>query len=404
MSQKSRQEVLEQARQRYGRRGREGRSRLLDEICALCGYERKHAIKVLGGRRPVAGRSGRSRGGSAPVYGQAERAVLKKIWLAAEQPCGKRLAAALPVWLPHYEKRYGRLPRALRQRLRQISAASIDRLLAPCRARLGGRGRCGTRPGTLLRRQIPVRTEHWDVGGPGYIEADTVAHCGESMAGEFCWTLTMTDVHTQWTQTRAVANRGQQAVRAAIAEVEARLPFAILGFDTDNGGEFLNWHLVDYFSKRPAPVGFTRSRPYRKNDNARVEQKNWTHVRQLVGYGRLEGERVAALLNDLYSPHWEQFRNFFCPVMKHVRTEVVGSRKKRIYDRPATPFERLKASGKVDRAVLAKLQQRFRSLDPFALKQVIESKLAAVLRHEVRRASLARREPPRSSTDLFTNR
>lgn len=383
MSQMSRQEVLERARERYGRRGREGRSRVLDEICALCGYERKYAIKVLGGRRAIAGGSGRRRGGSAPVYGEAERVVLKRIWLAAEQPCGKRLVAALPVWLPYYEKRHGRLESPLRRRLLRASAATIDRLLAPCRASVGGRGRCGTRPGTLLRSQIPVRTEHWDVDGPGFIEADTVAHCGESVAGEFCWSLTMTDVHTQWTQTRAVSNRGQVAVQERIAEVEALLPFPILGFDTDNGGEFLNWHLADYFLKRRVPVGFTRSRPYRKNDNARVEQKNWTHVRQLVGYGRLEGETAAALLDDLYRHEWGWFRNFFCPVMKHLRTEVVGSRKKRVYDHPATPFQRLKACGKVSRVRLAKLQKTFERLDPFQLKQTIETKLRAVLRHQV---------------------
>jgi hypothetical protein len=186
----------------------------------------------------------------------------------------------------------GTLPaRTGAQALGRISAASIDRLLAPCRARLGARGRCGTRPGTLLRRQIPVRTERWEVDGPGYIEAGTVAHCGESMAGEFCWNLTITDMHAQWTETRAVANRGQHVVQGAIASVEAALPFAILGIDSDNGGEFLNWHLVDYFRRRRTPVGFTRSRPYRKNDNAHVEQKNWTHVRQLVGYVRLEGRR-----------------------------------------------------------------------------------------------------------------
>ena len=384
MSQKSRQEVLERARERYARRGREGRSRLLDEVCALCGYERKHAIKVLGGRRAIVGASGRRRGGSVPVYGEPERVVLKVVWLAAEQPCGKRLVAALPVWLPYYEKRYGKLEASLRRRLRRASAATIDRLLAPCRAKLGGRGRCGTRPGTLLRSQIPVRTEHWDVDGPGYIEADTVAHCGESMAGEYCWSLTMTDVHTQWTETRAVPNRGQHDVQAAIAGVEAALPFPILGFDTDNGGEFLNWHLVDYFRKRPAPVDFTRSRPYRKNDNARVEQKNWTHVRQLVGYGRLEGEQAAALLDDLYRNQWGQFRNFFCPVMKHLRTEVIGSRKRRVYDESATPFQRLKACRKVSRSKIAELQKIFESLDPFDLKQTIETKLRAVLRHQVR--------------------
>jgi hypothetical protein len=376
--------MLEQARERYGKRGKEGRSRLLDEICALCGYERKYAIKVLSGRRAIPGSGGNRRGGSRPIYGDAEREVLKKIWFAAEQPCGKRLAAALPIWLPHYERRYGRLASSLRRRLLAVSAATIDRLLASCRASAGGRGRCGTRPGTLLRSQIPVRTEHWDVRGPGFIEADTVAHCGESMAGEFCWSLTLTDVHTQWTETRAVSNRGQAAVRERIAEVESDLPFAILGFDCDNGGEFINWHLLAYFQKRPSAVAFTRSRAYRKNDNARVEQKNWTHIRQLVGYGRLEGERAAALLNALYSKEWGWFRNFFCPAMKHLRTEIEGSRKRRVYDRPATPFERLKACQEMDSDKIARLQKKFESLDPFALKATIERKLRAVLRHQIR--------------------
>lgn len=375
--------MLEQARERYGRRGREGRSRIWDEVCALCGYERKHAMKVLGGKRAIPGR-GRPRGGSQPVYGQAEREVIQRIGMAAEQPCGKRLKPALPLWLPFYEKRWGKLSGARRQKLLKASAATLDRLLAPCRAGAGGRGRCGTRPGTLLRSQIPIRTEHWEVKGPGYIEADTVAHCGLSMAGEFCWSLTLTDVHTQWTQTRAVPNRGQAAILSKIAEIEAALPFPILGFDTDNGGEFINWHMVAYFKNRPRAVGFTRSRAYRKNDNARVEQKNGTHVRQLVGYGRLEGEESAALLDDLYRREWSWFRNFFCPVMKHLRTEVEGCRKKRIYDPPATPFERLKASGKIDRTRLAALESLLADLDPFALREAVETKLHAVLRREVR--------------------
>lgn len=385
MSAKSRGEVLEQARRRYGGRGKEGRSRLLDEVCALCGYERKYASKLLRGKRPIAGAGGRGRGGSQPLYGEAERAVIKAIWLAAEQPCGKRLKAALGLWLPYYEKRQGRLSKRGKAKVLAVSAATIDRLLAPCRIALGRRGRCGTRPGTLLRSQIPIRTEHWDVSGPGFIEADTVAHCGESMSGEFCWSITATDVHTQWTETRAVANRGQAAVAERIAQIEATLPFAILGFDTDNGGEFLNWHLVEYFGKRPAPVGFTRSRAYRKNDNARVEQKNWTHVRQLVGYGRLEGAHAATLLDNLYRQEWSCFRNFFCPVMKHLRTEIKGSQKRRIYDRPATPFERLKACPEAEQAQLARLQKLFLSLDPFALKEKIEQKLRAVLRHQVQR-------------------
>lgn len=385
MSAKSRREVLQEARRRYRGRGKEGRSRLLDEVCALSGYERKYASKVLAGRRAIAGRRGVRRGGSEPLYGEAERRVIKAIWLAAEQPCGKRLHPALPLWLPHYQKRHGRLSKECQAKVLAASAATLDRLLASCRVALGSRGRCGTRPGTLLRSQIPIRTDHWEVQGPGFIEADTVAHCGESMAGEFCWSITATDVHTQWTETRAVANRGQAAVAERVAQIEAALPFPILGFDTDNGGEFLNWHLVDYFGKRPHPVRFTRSRAYRKNDNARVEQKNWTHVRQLVGYGRLEGSEVATLLDELYREEWSLFRNFFCPVMKHLRTESKGSQKRRIYDQPATPFERLKASGQVDPAQLARLQKRFDQLDPFALKEKIEQKLRAILRHEVRR-------------------
>ena len=385
MSARSRGEVLGQARWRYEKRGKQGRSQLLDEICALCGYERKYASKVLAGKRPIVGNGAKRRGGSQAVYGVAEREVLKVIWLAAEQPCGKGLKAALELWLPYYEKRKGRLARSFRLKLLSISAATIDRLLAACRVALGSRGRCGTRPGTLLRSQIPIRTEHWDVSGPGFIEADSVAHCGESMAGEFCWSITATDVHTQWTETRAVPNRSQAAVLARIAHIEASLPFPILGFDTDNGGEFLNWHLFHYFGKRNTPVPFTRSRAYRKNDNARVEQKNWTHVRQLVGYGRLEGAKVAQLLNELYCQEWGWFRNFFCPVMKHLRTEVKGNHKRRIYDQPATPFARLKASEKADPAQIAKLEKLLVRLDPFALKEKIEQKLRVILRYQVRR-------------------
>ncbi len=263
MSQTSKKEVIAKMRERYSGRGREGRSRLIDELCELVGYSRKHAIKVLGKKLPIGGMVPR-RGGPRRSYGAAEAEVLEAIWLASEQPCGKRLKIAVPLWLTHYENESGVLEAGLRERVLAQSAATIDRLLAPCRIALGSRRRCGTRPGTLLRKEIPVRTDHWDVEGPGWIEADTVAHCGESMSGDFCWSLTMTDVHTQWTETRAVWNKGQHGVRAAIADVEATLAFAILGFDSDNGGEFLNWHLADYFLKRDTPVAFTRSRPYHK--------------------------------------------------------------------------------------------------------------------------------------------
>lgn len=377
MSSKSRREVLASAREKYGQRGKEGRGRLLDEICLLCGYERKYAMKVLAGNRPISGEEGKQRGGSKPRYGKMEKKVLQVIWLAADQPCGKRLKPTVRLWLPYYERRAGKMGLALRKRILKASAATIDRLLASCRVRYGRR-QGGTRPGSLLRSQIPVRTEHWDVAGAGFLEADTVAHCGGSLSGEHCWSVTVSDVHTQWTETRAVSNRGQEAVRQKIADIEAKLPFAILGFDTDNGGEFLNWHLVDYFQKREKPVAFTRSRAYRKNDNARVEQKNRTHVRELIGYGRLEGAEVAEALNDLYANEWGWFRNFFCPVMKLIRVEVRGSRRRRVYDEPMTPFERLKAFKEADPMQIARLEKQLAKLDPFTLRETIERKLRVI--------------------------
>jgi hypothetical protein len=379
MSQNSKREVLLKMRERYARRKRGARGKLIDELCAMCGYGRKHAIKLLNGKLSIPG-AGCGKGGPRKRYGEAEREITKEIWLAAEQPCGKRLKSALALWLPYYELERGEIDGGLRTRLLQQSAATIDRLLKPCRVALGSRRRCGTRPRTLLRKEIPVRTEHWDVAGPGWMEADTVAHCGESMSGDFCWSVTVTDVHTQWTETRAIWNKGQHGVRQRIVEVECALAFPILGFDSDNGGEFLNWHLADYFLKRPQPVAFTRSRPYHKNDNARVEQKNWTHVRQLVGYGRLDDPAQAEVLNELYAKEWSQFRNFFCPAMKHLRTEVEGSRKKRVYDQPKTPYERLKACPGVNCAQIERLEKLKATLNPFELKRSIEKKLRGVLR------------------------
>lgn len=389
MSQQSKSEYLKTMRDRYRRRpGRKARGVLIDEVCAVCGYERKYAIKVLSGQRN--GALGRRRGGPRPRYDpQEDRVVLKAIWLAAEQPCGKRLKAMIPLWLPHFEREHGVLAEPQRERLAAMSAATMDRLLAVCRARLGARGRCGTRPGTLLRTQIPVRTERWDVQGPGYLEADTVAHCGNSMAGDFCHSLTLTDIHTQWTETRALWNRGQHAVIERITQVEAALPFEVLGFDSDNGGEFINWHLYRHFQVRPKVVPFTRSRAYRKNDNAHVEQKNWTHVRQLVGYSRLEHPQQAELLNALYAEQWSPFHNFFCPVMKHLRTEVIGSKKRRIYDQPQTPFERLARCPGVDPKKLAAFQRQKDAINPFALKRSIERKLRALLGYRPHPAAAA---------------
>ncbi|WP_231363910.1 hypothetical protein [Verrucomicrobium sp. 3C] len=245
MSQRVAEEVLGRMRERYARRGRKGKRRMLEEFCEQWGYSRKHAIKLLSGKRAQKAEGGRR--GRPARYGEEVLEPLKTIWQAGEQMCGKRLAAAMPLWLPYYRKRFGRLPKRVERDLCEMSPATIDRLLAPIRCVIPKR-LCGIKPGSLLKTQIPVRTDHWDATEPGYLEADTVAHCGQSLAGDFVWTVTYTDIYSGWTASRAVWNKGETQIVEKTRQLEAKPPFPILGFDCDNGSEFLNHHLVRYFS------------------------------------------------------------------------------------------------------------------------------------------------------------
>jgi hypothetical protein len=370
------EEQLERLRERYGRRNKTGRSRMLDELCEQYGYSRKHAIKLLRDTLPAFG--GESPPGPEPRY-QAVREVLVPVWQAAEQLCGKRLVAALPLWLPHYLKHYGRLLPTQQKLLAEISAATLDRLLAPERARAALRGLSGTKPGSLLRTHIPLAGEQWDERRLGHLEADSVAHCGRSLAGDFVWSLTYTDLPSQWTAGRAVFNKGAAGVLEQTCDVEARLPFALLGFDFDNGSEWLNWPLVRHFQERPQPVRLTRSRPYHKDDNAHVEQKNWMWPRQLLGYGRLEDPAVVPLINALYREVWEPLQNFFLPSMKLVEKRREGSRIVRKHDAAQTAYQRLVASGQLAAPAARRLREDYTALDPFALAAQVDVRLRPIL-------------------------
>ena len=377
MSKKCRQskrEYLLAIWERYQRVGRRFKSKILDEFCAVCGYTRKYAIGLLS-RKP---RRRQCKPGPRRRYDGQVLEPLKVIWLAAEQMCSKRLKAALPLWLPFYEQEHGPLVEAVRKKLLQISAASIDRLLKKERARYRGKGLCGTRPGGLLKHQIPIRTDNDDVDRPGFLEADTVAHCGNSLAGDFIWSITFTDIFCQWTENRATWNKGAQGVLGQVKDVEANLPFELLGFDVDNGSEFLCFHLWRYLLDRPRPVPLTRSRPYRKNDQAHVEQKNWTHVRQLLGYQRLEQPELVPLINELYRT-WGLLHNFFCPNLKLLSKTRKGAKTIRKYSPPQTPYQRLLESKHLSQEQKQKLQSRFQQLNPLQLKREIEQKLKLVL-------------------------
>ena len=370
----SKREYLLAIWERYQRVGRRFKSKILDEFCAVCGYTRKHAIGLLS-RKP---RRRRRKPGPRRRYDGEVLEPLKAMWLAAEQLCSKRLKAALPLWLPFYEQERGPLAAPVRKKLLQMSAASIDRLLKKERARYRGKGLCGTRPGGLLKHQIPIRTDNDDVDRPGFLEADTVAHCGNSLTGDFIWSITFTDIFCQWTENRATWNKGAQGVLEQVKDVEAHLPFQLLGFDVDNGSEFLCFHLWRYLLDRPRPVPLTRSRPYRKNDQAHVEQKNWTHVRQLLGYQRLERPELVPLINELYRT-WGLLHNFFYPNLKLLSKTRKGARTIRKYSLPQTPFQRLLESNHLSQEQKLKLQSQSQQLNPLQLKREIEEKLKLVL-------------------------
>jgi len=376
MSQELKKEWLPKLQARYARRNRKGKSRLLDELCEDYEYDRKYAIKLLGGDLPQP--SGRPRPGPPSLYGVIEP-VVRQIWLTAEQPCGKRLVPILRQWLPFYEPRFGRLSGRLRRLVHQASAATLDRLLAPARAQHPGRGRCGTKPGGLLKSEIPIRTGTWDLSRPGYLEADTVAHCGESLAGSFIWSVTYTDIFSGWTEGGAVWNKGATGVLAATREVEQRLPFPLVGFDSDNGGEFINYHLHDYLTLREEVVDFTRSRPYHSDDNAHVEQKNWSWARQLLGYGRLENPQLVEPINALYREAWAPWQNFFLPCLKLAKKWREGSHWRKRYEPPRTAYDRLCAPGILPLKERRQLRERYASLDPFDLKDQVEKRLKQIL-------------------------
>lgn len=298
--------------------------------------------------------------------------------MAANLPCSKRLKAIIPLWMPSYAKKFGALSLTDIKELYKISASTIDRILKPYRARYRGHGRSTTKPGTLLRQHIPIKTNQWDETRPGFLEADTVAHCGNSLLGEFIYTVDTVDIATGWTEQRAVMGKGESAVLEQIADIEDSLPFPLLGFDSDNGNEFLNWHLLRHFTERDLPVQVTRSRSYHKDDNAHVEQKNWTHVRQWFGYHRLDDRRLVPLINQFYKSEWRFYHNFFMPSMKLIEKKMVAAKTFKRYDKPKTPYQRVLESSLVTSTVKRSLKEQFDTLNPFTLRSAIEKKLKAI--------------------------
>jgi len=375
MSQRTRVEVLTKLRRRYRSAGAQHKGKLLDQAQELLGYHRKAAIRalraptVVGGPRIITGR---------PVLYDPGVLLrwLRPIWAATDYACGRRLVAMLPEWVPAYEQHERRLPGEVREKLLMASGRTLDRLLEPLRGQ--GAGRALTRPGTLLRQQIPIRGSVWEEGKAGWLEVDTVALCGGSVAGEFVWMVDGVDYATTWVEVRAMWGRGQAGTLAALQDVEGSLPFDLLGLDSDNGGEFLNHHVVSWLQKRKRPVFMTRSRPYKKDDNAHVEQKNWTHIRQCFGYERHDNPEVVEPINALVKGAYGQLLNYFHASLKLEGKERKEGRVRRIYGAAQTPLARVLASAQVTPQTKRRLEAEKAQLNPFALKQEVARSLKEI--------------------------
>jgi len=295
-----------------------------------------------------------------------------------------RLKALLPSWMPWIRKRYRMTPQMEKQLL-GISARQIDRRLKAKKSERKRRMYGRTKPGSLLKHHIPVKTDSWDVSSPGFSEVDLVSHSGNSGEGEFAHSLNLTDIHSGWTESRALLGKSQVAVQQALDEIEGMLPFRLLGVDSDNGSEFINWHLKSWCEQKK--IQLTRGRPYKKDDNAHVEQKNWTHVRKLLGWERYDSRAAVEAINDLYRHELRLWLNLYLPSVKLVKKVRVGSKLRRVYDAAKTPLERVVACAQARKEQVAELKKLRLSLDPFQLGKVIDQKLEGIYDMANRRLS-----------------
>ncbi len=377
MSGEAKEQYIEGCRARYLRRNRQGKSALIDEVVEMQGWDRKHAIKVLNGKAGF-GKAAQKRG-SKPSYGDEEKAIIVTIWKHSEQPCGVRLKETLPLWKKSYERCYGEVSPERWAKILGYSARTLERMTAQHRASgKDWRGRKTGRTSNRLKKIVPVRCGPQLVDQPGWLEADTVSHGGGSSSGQFMHSLTLTDLYSGWTELAALWGNSSGEVRIGVEKIERRMPFEMLGFDCDNGSEFLNEILEHYLWGRSKRIDWTRSRPYKKNDQAHVEQKNYTHVRLLLGYGRFSDIELKILVDELYELAWLPLRNYFTPVMKLVEKQRVGSKVRKRYDKAATPCDRLLSCAKVSEETKEKLRQNRASYDPLMLSQDIENRLKEI--------------------------
>lgn len=379
MTNMSKKELLETIKPRYLKAGKKEKGDILDEFCSNTGYDRKYAVRILAAgydhdRVKRVGRKGREK-----KYGHDVMAVVVTIWELLAYPCGARLQPSL---MTMYEvlTRCGELKidKTIKILLDKISAKTLDRRLKHVREeRHLNRNRGTTRHGSLLKSSIPIRITNWDINDVGNMEMDTVAHNGGDPSGECLYSLDMVEIYSGWSEQIAVMGKGERGVMKAIDDIKNKIPFVLQAVDSDSGSEFINWHLLKYCEQNK--LFFTRSRPDRKNDNAYIEQKNYTHIRQWLGYGRYDTMEQMNLINDLYTKELGLFNNFFRPVMKiKTKEKINNSVCKKTYDIAQTPYQRLIQSNALTAEQTECLNKTYLTLNPVRLKQQIEDKIRRI--------------------------
>lgn len=358
---------------RYRRAGSRGeKSRLITEVSENLRCHRKHAHRRLRGKIVNLDQPWRRR---EPVYPERLVRILEEVWQRGQYPWSVRLKELLVLWIVWIRRRWD-LTRGEERQLLAMSPATIDRRLAPYKRKASRKIYGKTKPGRFLRQTIPIQTESWNVPEPGWLEIDTVSHSGGSAEGLFAYTVNATDLFSGWTECRAILGKGSAEVITAVEEIRRDAPFEIRGLDSDNGEEFINWHLNRYC--RDKGIQRFRSRPYKKDDQAHIEQKNWTHVRKLIGWDRYDTQEAINAMNDLYRNEWRLFCNMYLPSVKLQQKIRVGSKIKRVYDKARTPLDRLLGSDMGDRAKLEALRRLREKTDPFELSETIDRKLATI--------------------------
>lgn len=377
MSYQAIREYLMAVQARYQPADRKGKSLILDEVSRVTHLSRKHLTRMLNEPARVLARKKAS--GRNPKY---DRALLlphiEFLWIQMERISARRMKAAYPDWLPHYTS--PEFTRQVRLQLEAMSASTLDRLLRLIRkSHSAKKGLSSTCPARYMKNQIPLNTFDAKIDRPGFLQADTVAHCGTSLEGQFVNSVTLTDIDSTWTENRALFTKKAMEVKNQFIDLEASIPFDLLAVNTDSGSEFLNKPVLTFM--RPPEYGrrqitFTRSRPYQKNDNCYVEQKNFTHVRELFGYERIEDPELVSLMNEIYKNYWNPLQNFFLPTFKLREKIRIGARIVKKFDRPETPYDRLMKSPHLSEERKETLRKRKLGLNPFQLKTDLESKLA----------------------------